>query len=313
MSAPAVLLVNCPPALEAPVRKALLAADMLTDLGRPEVLLWWLDLWADDASEQVEGLRAEHRRSSPVIIGLITDETAAAVLRAAEIGLDEVVASDAAELIAARSLLAYRARTRFAQASPLTGLPGAGALEREINARLPHRGRMALLAFDVDHFKSYNDRYGYQRGDGLLRHLWVCLEQALQAAPRSFLAHLGGDDFFALVRPAEMPAVAQRAIELFEAGRNEYYDPDDLARGAIISRTRSGELAATPLATLTVAAVTNEPEDLQHSGQLAAVLAELKAHGKRLEGSNFVPDRRQVHSNEAAWVSRQQQARGTED
>ena len=102
------------------------------------------------------------------------------------------------------------------------------------------------------------------------------------------------------------------AIKLAMADRDEYYDAEDLARGAIMSRARTGELAATPLATLTVAAVTNQPEDLQHSGQLAAVLAELKALGKGFEGSNFVPDRRQVHDNEAAWVSRQQQARGTE-
>jgi diguanylate cyclase (GGDEF)-like protein len=223
-----------------------------------------------------------------------------------------LLCSDDPAQIAAHARLIYESRTRFAQASPLTGLPGVGALEREINRRLPRRGEMALLAFDVDFFKSYNDRYGYQRGDALLRHVWCVIEQALNAAPGHFLAHLGGDDFFALVRPAEAEGVARRAIELFAAARAEHYDPEDLARGEIVARTRTGELASTPLVSLTIAAVTNEPEDLQHSGQLAAVLTELKAYGKRLGGGRYVADRRRVHDDEAAWALRRQQNRGTE-
>ncbi|MCE5236872.1 diguanylate cyclase [bacterium] len=316
MSAPAVLLVDCPKGLQEPLRRALTDQGML-DAGQlhvaPQVVLVWLDPHAADAETRVSELRDRHRRSSPAIVGVSAAADAPALVRAAETGLDDLLpdAADPAQ-IAARAWLICGSRTRFAQASPLTGLPGAGALEREISRRLPQRGQMALLAFDVDFFKSYNDRYGYRRGDDLLRYAWCVIEQALQAADGAFLAHLGGDDFFALVRPAEAEAVAQRAVELFAAGRAEYYDAADLARGAVFVRTRTGELRQVPLVTLTVACVTNEPEDLQHSGQLAAVLAELKAYGKRLGGGRFVADRRRVHDGEAAWVLRQQQGRGTE-
>lgn len=310
MSAPAVLLMDCPPELRQPLNRALLDADMLpADTARvgPDVILIWLDVHDVGAEQRLEQLRADHRRSAPAIIGVGSAHEVAALARAARIGLDDYAQTDDAVLLAARAALVYRSRTRFAQASPLTGLPGVGALSREIERRLPQRGQMALLAFDADYFKSYNDRYGYERGDALLRHLWIVIEQALSqcAARGHFLAHLGGDDFFAIVTPPEAPAVAQRAIELFEATRAGYYDPDDLARGCVVTRSRSGELAATPLVTLTVASVTNEAEDLQHTGQLSAILAELKAYGKSLAGSNYVPDRRRIHDNDAAWASRQ--------
>jgi GGDEF domain-containing protein len=297
MSAPTVLLVDCPEALREPLHRALLAQDMLLADRyslEPEVILVWLDL---EAPERVSTLRDEHRRTLPAIMGLAASCAAPDLARAAEIGLDDLVVSDDPACLAARARLLCNSRTRFAQASPLTGLPGGGALEREIQRRLPQRGQMALLAFDVDHFKGYNDRYGYQRGDDLLRHLWCVIEQALAlpSGPGAFLAHLGGDDFFALVAPDHAQAVADRAIALFEAGRAELYDADDLARGHILTRTRQGDLAEVPLATLTVAGVTNEADDLQHSGQLAAVLAELKAFGKLQAGSVYVPDRRRTH------------------
>lgn len=309
MSAPAVLLVDCPEELRQPLHQALLQRDMLladTLRVEPEVILVWLDVPAADAQARVQALRDEHRRKLPALMGLAGACEAGDVVRAAAIGLDDLLCDADPERIAARARLLYESRTRFAQASPLTGLPGVGALEREINRRLPERGQMALLAFDLDHFKGYNDRYGYQRGDDLLRHLWCVIEQALSlcAAPGYFLAHLGGDDFFAVVSPAAAQAVAERAIELFEAGRGQFYDPDDFARGEIVTRTRAGELAPTPLATLTVAAVTNAADDLQYSGQLAAVLAELKAHGKTLAGSAYVPDRRRRHDHEAPWRQR---------
>ena len=308
MSAPTVLLVGCPESLRAPLHKALLARDMLrADTLRlpPEIILVWLDVHSADAGAQVEALRTEHRRTLPAIMGLAAACETQEVLRAAAIRLDDLWCDDDPNRIAARARLLYESRTRFAQASPLTGLPGVGALEREINRRLPARGQMALLAFDVDHFKGYNDKYGYQRGDDLLRHLWCAIEQALNfCTPGCFLAHLGGDDFFALVTPTEAQAVAERAISLFEAGREQLYDPEDVARGTIVTRTRTGELTPMPLVTLTVACVTNEAEDLQHSGQLATVLAELKASGKLRAGSVFVPDRRQTHDPETSWRQR---------
>jgi len=315
MSAPAVLLLDCPPELDGPLRRALTDQDMLVadrvQLA-PEVVLLWLAAHAPEAEGRVDDLRGRYRRSAPAIIGLGPALDAAALAWATAAGFDDLMSGDDPALIAARARLVAQSRTRFAQASPLTGLPGAGALEREINRRLPQRGEMALLAFDVDFFKSYNDRYGYQRGDGLLRYTWCVIEQALNAAPANFLAHLGGDDFFALVRPGDATAVGRRAIELFAAGRAEHYAPADLARGEIVVRSRTGELVATPLVSLTVAVVTNEAEDLQHSGQLAAVLAELKAYGKSLGGGQFVADRRRVHDGEAAWALRQQQDGGTE-
>lgn len=304
MSAPAVSLINCPAALDKPLRRALLQHDLLpADVAcvRPEVVVLWVER-LDTAAEAVESLRVAQRYPLPAILAIVPSAEASTLALAAEVGFDAVTASHDTAEIAAHARLLAGSRERFAQASPLMGLPGNNALHHEIKRRLPLHGQLAVLAFDVDFFKSYNDRYGYARGDGLLTLVGTSMLQALHslAAPGWFAAHLGGDDFFALVHPREAEAVARRAIELFEAALPPYYDPEDWQKQAIMVRNRRGEVVEHPIVSLTVVAVTNEAEDLTHPGQLAAVLAELKNYAKSLGGSNYVPDRRRSHDVDAA-------------
>jgi len=299
MSAVAVLLINCPLALDKPLRLALLRRDLLP-ADKPslpaEVIVLWLDR-LDTAADTVQSLRAAQRHPLPAILGVAPVAEASALTVASQVGLDALIASANPGEIAAHARLLASSRQRFAEASPLMGLPGNNALRREIERRLPLRGQLAVLAFDVDFFKSYNDRYGYARGDGMLSLVGSAMLQALSslASPGWFAAHLGGDDFFALVHPNEAEAVARRAIEVFEAGLQSLYDPEDWQRQTIIVRNRRGKVVEHPIVSLTIAAVTNEAEDLTHPGQLAAVLAELKNYAKSLQGSNYVPDRRRVH------------------
>ncbi|MEN6404300.1 MAG: diguanylate cyclase [Armatimonadia bacterium] len=299
MSAVAVSLINCPPDLDKPLRLALLRHDLLP-ADQPhlpaEVIILWLDR-LDTAADTVQSLRAAQRHPLPAILGVAPVADAPALAVAATVGLDALTTSaDPGELAAHARLLAS-SRQRFAEASPLMGLPGNNALQREIERRLPLRGQLAVLAFDVDFFKSYNDRYGYARGDGMLSLVGSAMLQALSslASPGWFAAHLGGDDFFAVVHPREAEAVARRAIEVFEAGLPSLYDPEDWHRQTIIVRNRRGKVVEHPIVSLTVAAVTNEADDLTHPGQFAAVLAELKNYAKSLQGSNYVPDRRRTH------------------
>ncbi|MFY1704817.1 MULTISPECIES: diguanylate cyclase [Micromonospora] len=99
-----------------------------------------------------------------------------------------------------------------ANSDPLTGLRHTGPFGQRIAAATP--GRTALLAIDVDGFKSVNDTYGHQEGDRVL----VGLARALQAALRhgDELFRIGGDEFVAVIevhRPAEAVRIAERLTE----------------------------------------------------------------------------------------------------
>lgn len=91
-----------------------------------------------------------------------------------------------------RGLAALRQR---ASSDPLTGLRHHGSFGERIALATP--GRTALLAIDVDNFKSVNDTYGHQVGDQILVDLARALERALRQGDE--LYRIGGDEFVAVV------------------------------------------------------------------------------------------------------------------
>jgi diguanylate cyclase (GGDEF)-like protein len=87
--------------------------------------------------------------------------------------------------------------TDLATTDALTGVAnrrrGEALLEQEIKRARRYKAPLALIAFDIDHFKAINDRYGHPCGDAALR----IVGEAAQAALRNsdLLARSGGDEF----------------------------------------------------------------------------------------------------------------------
>ena len=79
----------------------------------------------------------------------------------------------------------------------LTGLANRRAfdeaLDREWRRTLRDGSQMSLLLIDVDHFKSFNDRYGHQVGDDCLRAVAAALSTAIRR-PGDMLARYGGEE-----------------------------------------------------------------------------------------------------------------------
>jgi diguanylate cyclase (GGDEF)-like protein len=69
---------------------------------------------------------------------------------------------------------------------------------------------LAVLMFDIDHFKAVNDRYGHAGGDLALQHLVATLR--LEARQVGLLGRLGGEEF-AVVIPNISPPAASAVAE----------------------------------------------------------------------------------------------------
>lgn len=132
----------------------------------------------------------ERRTAEGGIVGIRVDITAAKRREA-----DLAAARDAAEV--ASSELAHLAAT-----DALTGLANRRqldlALEAEWKRALRDRTCLALILLDVDCFKAYNDRYGHQQGDSVLRRVAACLDASIRR-PGDLAARYGGEEFAALL------------------------------------------------------------------------------------------------------------------
>ena len=75
-----------------------------------------------------------------------------------------------------------------------------------------HGGPLALLSFDLDHFKSINDTYGHAAGDAALQHVVSRVSETIRGSDS--LARYGGDEFYVLMRETGVCAARDVAERL---------------------------------------------------------------------------------------------------
>lgn len=176
-------------------------------------------------------------------------------------------------------------------ANPLTGLPGNVPFTQRVEHLLRKGHSFVAIYCDIDHFKAYNDRYGYARGDELIQVLAALLQDRFDA-PQDLVAHIGGDDFAIATERSDWHARAQSIGRRFDERAPDHYDAEDRGRGAIEATNRTGDLVLHPLAGVSIAAVLASADRFASCHAVAARLAEVKAEAKRRDGSVVVTDRR---------------------
>ncbi|MFN4263494.1 MAG: diguanylate cyclase [Thioalkalivibrionaceae bacterium] len=126
-----------------------------------------------------------------------------------------------------------------AQTDALTGLPNRHALERAFRQLSEHPGPNHVAVFDVDHFKSVNDRYGHSAGDKILQVIAKLLARTFPSP--HFVARYGGEEFVVLVR-----GDAEEAARMCDAARQAVESLVVRNRGERVQLTISVGLAEAP-------------------------------------------------------------------
>lgn len=124
-------------------------------------------------------------------------------------------------------------------ANPLTFLPGNILLNQHIGRLLEARSPFHACYVDLNHFKPFNDHYGYWKGDEMLKGAAAVLSEACDGA-RDFLGHIGGDDFLILFQGADWEPRIRNAMARFNVAAQALYAPDDRAAGGIQGEDRHG-------------------------------------------------------------------------
>ena len=96
---------------------------------------------------------------------------------------------------------------------PLTGLYNRRyleeMLEREIRRAVRAEQPLGLLMLDLDHFKKFNDTYGHEAGDAVLRESGVFLAKSIRA--EDIVCRFGGEEFVIILPTANLSAASGRA------------------------------------------------------------------------------------------------------
>jgi len=180
--------------------------------------------------------------------------------------------------------------------SALTGLPGNVQIHAELKKRIANKGEFSVLYLDLDNFKAYNDVYGFLRGDQIIEFtaqtILDCIHKEFPEG--SFVGHIGGDDFVAIVPSIEVDNVCQSIIATFDHDVVKFFTDDDLDRGYIKVANRKGIVEQFPLTSLSIGVVIGEKSRFSNILEIGEVGAQVKHVAKSIMGSGYAIDRRQL-------------------
>jgi GGDEF domain-containing protein len=177
---------------------------------------------------------------------------------------------------------------------PVSGLPDNFFIQQEIERRLEEGEKIAVIYADLENFRHYNQRYGYARGDRLLKFVALLLFDKLRELGNTtdFAGHMGSDDFVLLTTPDRFRAVCGEVIRSFDRLILQYYDKEDREKGRFFLKNRKGEETAHPIMAITLSVITNENRGLGHFVQINDIAWELKQYASTFKRSEMVVDRR---------------------
>ncbi|MCB4757729.1 MAG: GGDEF domain-containing protein, partial [Elusimicrobia bacterium] len=164
----------------------------------------------------------------------------------------------------------------------------------EIQSRIRSQGPYAVLYMDLNNFKAFNDHYGFVRGDEAIQLTADLIEQCFSewTNGKTFLGHVGGDDFVGLVEAHDVEALCENILRRFDQSIPQLYEEADRARGKIVTIDRKGNKVDVPIMGLAIAVVTNKNKNFIHPGEIALIAGELKTLVKMEPRSSYLIDRR---------------------
>ena len=184
--------------------------------------------------------------------------------------------------------------SRNRRTSPLTGLPGNVQIQTEMKKRLLNKEKFAVLYFDLDNFKAYNDVYGFSNGDEIIKFTARVISKNVHNIKESnnFIGHVGGDDFVSIIGPTDYDKICKEIIDEFDTGAVGYYNEVDVERGYVEVANRRGIIEQFPLTTISIAVVEVDPERFNSTLEIGEVSAQVKHMAKTILGSTYVINRR---------------------
>jgi diguanylate cyclase (GGDEF)-like protein len=180
-------------------------------------------------------------------------------------------------------------------ANPLTGLPGNESIQREINERLQTGDCFDIAYIDIDNFKPFNDYYGFQRGDVVIKAIGEIISEVTRskgAGFSCFCGHIGGDDFIVITGAYHAEYISSQIITALEEQLVVFHGEKDFSAGQYSAVNRKGEEETFGLLSLSIGIVNTRLTPVTSYGQLASISTEVKKAAKKLPGSSVVINRR---------------------
>lgn len=262
---------------------------------RPDMVIVDLNMPKMNGYEVVERMRKEVLTLNIPIMMLTSAGDEYHEIKGLSLGVDSYVTKPFNEHVIIARIKALLERSKFSiSLNPLTLLPGNISIAKEITNRIAAGLKFAVFYVDLNDFKSFNDYYGFDKGDKVIKHTADIVLQTVKkhGNTNDFTGHLGGDDFLVVSTPEKIDDICGTIIKQFDKTISSFYEDKDRKKGYIVVPNRKNTVEKFQIMSISIGVITNLNKEINHIGEVSVLGAQMKVAAKGVGKSAYVVDRR---------------------
>ncbi|MEW6008561.1 MAG: diguanylate cyclase [Candidatus Omnitrophota bacterium] len=264
---------------------------------QPDLIIVDSSLGGTDPFNLIKEIKADYHNGHIPILMILEKKNVRRDILEIEQGLDDYLTKPPDPIdLEVRLEMALRRTEHHFFANALSKLPGSRMLEKIIQQKLEHKEIFSFLYCDINNFKSFNDKYGFERGDAVIMQTAHIITNAVKlfGSTNDFVFHIGGDDFVILTSSVSEAAVTKYIIDEFDKLILFHYAPIDRDRGFIRIRDRQGKIVNFPLMAISIAIVNNVDRQINSLIEFVEIAFEIKRYLKQDKHSSSLVNRRKA-------------------
>lgn len=184
--------------------------------------------------------------------------------------------------------------------NPLSGLPGNKSLYDVLYQRIDSGKEFAVGYIDGNNFTAYNNMYGYEKGDSVIRFMGTVSMNAIKELgnEEDRVFHLGADRYFFVTTPAKVKDICEKIIRDYDTQIVFYYDEEARSRGYIVSKDKNGKSGEFSFMPICIGVATNIKRPMLHPLQIGHIAGEIRTFLRGRQKSDYLIDRRNTDREE---------------
>ena len=170
----------------------------------------------------------------------------------------------------------------------LSGLPSSNQINNELQRRFNSNKPFSAMYIDLDHFKQYNDNYGFLKGNEAILGLSDIIKKTIRTYgdKDDFIGHIGGDDFFIIVNEKNDELIARKIIESFDKlSKTMNKKGDEYIMK--INNLSPNKLGTKQIMSVSIALVTKKDTSLESQVKFLENIIRAKKNAKGINGSSL--------------------------
>ena len=262
---------------------------------KPDLILLYSEMTGDHGLNFCAQAKAAEINPRPIIVFLVHEDNADERIEVLRAGADDVISYPISSKEIAFRILAHIRRRQETHVNLLTGLPDAVIASNVLWHCLNEVKDWAVLSIDLDNLRVYNETYGKNRGDQMIKALAAVLKSVV--IQDDFVAHRDSDDFILITRIERAEALAEEICRRFDFIAPRFYTKEDAKRGYVIGVGPKGIRRRVPLVSISIGVTAKGRRNFLSSVEVLQVARDMRYLAKSKNGSDWVSDRLRLGTN----------------